>query len=287
MLEIFNNIITYPMMNALLFIYQVLFHNFGLAIIVFTVLVRVLLYPLSAKQVKSTKAMQEFQNSKEWQDIQKKYKGDRETLAKEQMRLYQEMGISPFASCLPTLLTFPILFGLFPAISSVLAFTPGQLLHLSQHVYPFINIANLLPMNPKFLWMDMNQPERLVLFGVGIPVLTIIVVITTYLQSKLMQPASSNPNDQSAQMSQSMNIMMPLMMGWFALQYSAGIALYLIFTNVTMIAQYAIMGQLHWANLLPKPKGLQQPQKSSQTKPAAKKPTTKGDSASKQGQRSK
>jgi YidC/Oxa1 family membrane protein insertase len=287
MLELFNNIITYPMMNALLFIYQVLFHNFGLAIIAFTILVRVLLYPLSAKQVQSTKAMQEFQNSKEWQDIQKKHKGDRETLAREQMRLYKEMGISPFASCLPTLLTFPILFGLFPAISSVLAFTPSQLLHLTQHVYPFINVAELLPMNPRFLWMDMNQPERLMIAGVGIPVLTIIVVITTYLQSKLMQPTSTNPSDQSAQMTKSMNLMMPLMMGWFALQYSAGIALYLIFTNVTMIAQYALMGQLHWSNLLPQAKDKQQAQKSSQSKPAAKKPSTKGDSAPKQGQRSK
>lgn len=286
-MEWFNTIITYPMMNTLLFIYQLLFHNFGLAIIAFTILVRVLLYPLSAKQVKATKAMQEFQNSKEWQEIQKKYKGDRETLAKEQMRLYQEMGISPFASCLPTLLTFPILFGLFPAISSALAFTPSQLIHLQQHVYPFINIAKLLPLNSKFLWMDMNQPERLVLFGVGIPVLTIIVVVTTYLQSKLMQPPSTNPNDQSAQMTQSMNIMMPLMMGWFALQYSAGIALYLIFTNVTMIAQYAIMGQLHWANLIPGKKPLDTTKTPAQTKPVPKKPASKSGSSSKQSQRSK
>jgi len=100
-----DTFIVNPMINALLYIYSILGHNFGLAIIVFTILVRLATYPLTAQQLKSSKAMQELQKSKKWQDIQKKYKNDRERLAQEQMKLYQEMGVNPFGACLPTLVT--------------------------------------------------------------------------------------------------------------------------------------------------------------------------------------
>jgi YidC/Oxa1 family membrane protein insertase len=244
-------VILNPMINFLLWIYSILGQNFGLAIIVFTILVNLLLYPLNAQQMKSTQAMQEMQKSKKWQDIQKKYKDDREKLAQEQMKFYKEMGISPFGSCLPMLIQFPLIIGLYQAVTRALAVTPVQLLDLSRHVYSFINAPSLIPLNSRFLWMELSQPERLYVFGVGVPVLTILVVITTYLSSKLMTPPPSGPKDQSAQMARSMNMIMPLMMGMFAYQFSAGLAIYLLAGNLFRIVQYALMGKTNWKNLLP------------------------------------
>jgi YidC/Oxa1 family membrane protein insertase len=84
--------------------------------------------------------------------------------------------------------------------------------------------------------------------------MTIIVVVTTYLQSKLMTPPAGNPGDQGAQMSKMMNLYMPILMGWIAYSLASGLALYFIISNILGIAQYAIMGKIHWSNLLPKRK---------------------------------
>ena len=89
------------------------------------------------------------------------------------------------------------------------------------------------------------------IFGYGAPIMTIIVVVTTFLQSKLMTPAAT-PGAQGAQMSKMMNLYMPILMGWIAYSLSSGLALYFIVSNVLGIAQYALMGQVHWSNLLPK-----------------------------------
>ena len=245
-----NTLIIDPMVNTLLWIYDLLWNNFGLAIIVFTVLIRLITLPLTYQQTKSAQKMQELQKSKEWQDIQKKHKGDREKLSQEQMRIYKEKGISPFGSCLPTIIQFPIIIGLYQAIIAALAVTPTQLFNLSTHIYPFIPAAALIPLNNTFLWMNLSQPERLTIAGIGIPVLAIFVVITTYIQSKLMTPPSQ-PGEQGAQMTQAMNLYMPFLMGWLAYSFAAGLALYFIVGNLFTIAQYAIMGKVDWRNLLP------------------------------------
>jgi YidC/Oxa1 family membrane protein insertase len=243
-------LITNPMLNSLLVIYG-LVGNFGIAIIVFTIIVRLITHPLTVSQMRSTAAMQELQKSKRWQDIQKKYKDDKEKLQQEQMKIYQEMGVNPFKSCLPMLVQFPIMIGLYQALMRALAVTPNQLLDLFHHLYPFIDASALIPLNDRFLWMNLSQPERLPIFGIGIPVLAILVVITTYIQSKLITPAA-NPGDQGAQMAQTMNITMPLFMGYIAFLYSSGLALYFLVGNIVGILQYAIMGKANWQNLVPK-----------------------------------
>jgi YidC/Oxa1 family membrane protein insertase len=242
-------IIINPMVNTLLWIYSVL-GNFGIAIILFTILVRLLTHPLTVQQLKGTQKMQDMQKSKEWQALQKKYKDDKQKLQQEQMKLYQEMGINPLGSCLPTLIQFPIIIGLYQAIIRALATTPMPMVELFDNVYPFIDIAKLLMINDKFLWMTLSQPERLMIFGIGVPVLAILVVITTYMQSKLMTPPSQ-PGEQGAQMTQAMNMYMPLFMGYLALTFASGLALYFITSNLVTIGQYAAMGKLDWKNLLP------------------------------------
>jgi YidC/Oxa1 family membrane protein insertase len=258
-MDIWSTFILTPMVNVLIWIYNFLFHNFGLAIIFFTILIRLITYPLTAQQLKGQSKMQELQNSKKWQDIQKKYKDNKEKLAQEQMNIYKEMGINPLGSCLPLIIQFPIMIGLYQSITLAMASAPIQLLTLSRDLYNFIPAASLIPLNSNFLWMNLGQPEiasphALVIFGFAVPILTIIVVLTTYLQSKLMTPPPANPGDQSAQMSKMMNLYMPILMGWIAYSLASGLALYFIVSNVLGIAQYAIMGKLNWSNLLPKKK---------------------------------
>jgi YidC/Oxa1 family membrane protein insertase len=248
-------IVIRPFINVLLLIYQ-LVGNFGIAIILFTLLIRLITYPLNASQIKSSTAMSELQKDKRYLNIQEKYKGDKEKLAQEQMKLYKEVGYNPMSSCLPTLLQFPIIIGLYQAIIRAMASTPFDMLNLTRHVYKgFLHIENLIPLNNQFLWMDLGQPERLQLgfISFGIPVLAILVVVTSYMQSKLMQPQTSGqPGDQTAMMSNMMTIYMPFLMGYLALTLASGLALYFFVSNILSIAQYGIMGKLNWDNLLPK-----------------------------------
>src|SRR5512136_636549 len=191
-----ETIIVNPFTNALLMIYKLVGGNFGIAIILFTILIRVLTHPLMASQIKGSTKMQEMQTSKEWLDIQKKYKDDKEKLAQEQMSYYKRIGYNPLSSCLPSIIQIPLIFGLYQSIMRAMAASPGQLLILTRTVYSFFHVGDLLPLNSRFLWMNLGQPERLYLFGIGIPSLAIIVAITTYIQSKVTTPTSTNPKDQ-------------------------------------------------------------------------------------------
>lgn len=258
-----NTFVIAPMLNLLLWIYNLIGGNLGWAIIIFTILIRLVTYPLTASQMKSSQKMQELQSNEKWKAMQKKYKDDKEKLAQEQMKLYKELGVNPMASCLPTLIQLPILFGLYGALNQAMAATPHQLLGLSKLIYPFINGAQLIPLNNIFYWMNLAQPERLNIFGLAVPTLTILVVITTWLQSKVMTPVSSNPGDQGAQMGKMMNLYMPFMMGMIAYSLASGLAIYFLASNVVGIAQYAAMGKVNWRNILPSFKPKTNNQKSS------------------------
>ncbi len=251
-----ETIIVNPFTTVLLLIYKLIGGDFGIAIILFTILIRLITHPLMVSQIKSSTKMTEFQQSKQWQDIQKKHKGDKEKLAQEQMALYKELGISPFASCLPSIIQIPLIFGLYQSIMRALAATPGQLLILTRAVSPLmdffhVNTADLVPLHSKFLWMNLGQPERVYMFGVGIPLLAIIVAITTYVQSKVTMPASTNPGDQGAMMNKMMALYMPLLLGYFALTFASGLSIYFITGNLIGIAQYALLGKVNWKALIP------------------------------------
>jgi YidC/Oxa1 family membrane protein insertase len=248
-----------PFINVLLFIYNLIGQNFGIAIILFTVLIRLLTHPLMARQIKGAQAMQELQKNEKWIKMQEKYKNDKEKLAQEQMALYKELGINPFSSCLPTIIQLPIIFGLYQAIIFAMASTPVDLLNLIRHVYPgFLNIASIIPLHAHFLWMDLGQPERLYIPGIpfGIPVLVIVVVVTTYVQSKLIATPSNNPKDQTAAMTNMMNLYMPIFMGYLAWTLASGLAVYFVTSNLIAIGQYAMLGKVNWSNVIPfsKPK---------------------------------
>jgi len=252
-----DTLIITPFVNVLLYIYMLVGQNFGIAIILFTIVIRLVTHPLTVQQIKGTTAMQNLQKDKRFQDIQKKYKDDKEKLAQEQMKLYKELGISPFGSCLPTIIQFPIIIGLYQTITRAMAASPLDLLNLTKHIYPvFDKIYPLLPLKSQFLWMDLGQPERLNLpfLPWGIPVLAIVVVVTTYIQSKLITPpttAGDGAANQGAAMSKAMNLYMPFFMGYLALTLASGLSLYFVASNLIGIAQYAALGKVNWRSLLP------------------------------------
>jgi YidC/Oxa1 family membrane protein insertase len=257
------NIFVSAFTTVLLWIYDVLGQGpnmFGIAIILFTILIRIVTWPLNAQQMKGAAAMQNLQNDKEWQAIQKKYAKDREKLSQEQMRIYRERGINPFSSCLPTLIQFPIIIALYQSITRALATTPYGLLELSRSASPFgfLNVTSLIPLNSKFLWMDLGLPEGIPwgldisFLPYGFPLLAIIVALTTYIQAKLTMPATATPGDQGAAMSGMMSIYMPLLLGYFSLTFASGLAIYFITSNILGIVQYALQGKAKWGNLIPK-----------------------------------
>ena len=250
-----DTIIVQPFTNILLGI-TLGVKNFGIAIILFTLLIKLVTYPLTAKQIKQTRAMTELQNSPRYKKMVEKYKDNREKLAEEQMKLYREAKVNPAGSCLPSLIQLPIILGLYQSIIKVMAATPLELIKLERMIYPFLDSSKILPVQNHFLWMDLGQPERLVVGGVPIPVLTILVVLTTWIQGKVMAPPSGGANDQAAAMSKSMNLYMPLLMGWMAFSWASGLALYLLASNVATIVQYSIQGTTDWSKILPfiKPK---------------------------------
>lgn len=260
-----DSIIIKPFINTLLLIYNLVGQNFGVAIIMFTILVKAITHPLIANQIKSTKAMQDLQRDEDYLEMQKKYKNDKDRLAQAQMDLYKKKGIKPFASCLPTLIQFPIIIGLYQSIIQTMGNAPLQVLTLVSKIglwmtnlFSFIpsvqNPYSLIPLNNQFLWMDLSQPDRVYIPGIpfGIPVLAIFVVLTSFLQNKIINAASTNNDPQANQMTGMMNIYLPLLMGWFAYSLSSGLALYFAISNVISLIQYAVLGKYKLKDLFKK-----------------------------------
>jgi YidC/Oxa1 family membrane protein insertase len=226
-----DTLIVNPMINALLFFYDLLGNNFILSIAVFTILIRVITLPLNMRQQRSMMRTQEMQP--QIQAIQKKYRDNPQKM----QEAFREIGYNPadtLTGCLPTLLQFPILIGLYQAIVIVLGTTPQALFELVPRVYPAINLTPLIPVQNTFLWLNLSQPDPFF-------VLPIIVVVSMFVQQKLLSPSTKNqPNQQdnpAASMTQSMQYTMPLMFGFFSLQFPSGLSIYFILANLIGIVQ--------------------------------------------------
>lgn len=235
------DLILNPFVTLLTLLYSVLGQNIVLSIVVFTVLVRVAILPLTAQQQRSSKKMQELQP--ELKKLQEKHKNDREKLAQEQMALYKEHGVNPFGGCFPLLIQFPILIGLYQAIIFTLAATPFQLIDLSGR-FLLPGLDHLVPLNNLWLGMDLSQPPtNNPTWALALPAL---VLVTTWAQSKLTVPSTPPSDDgqpnQAQAMTQSMTTIMPLMFGFFSLSFSVGLSIYFVVSNLIGIVQYSLMG---------------------------------------------
>lgn len=224
-----------PLVNALVFLYSIFGNSFPLALILLTVVLRLVTLPLTLPQQRSMRRMSALQP--QLKELQKKYAGNKQKLGEEQMKLYKEYGVNPLGGCLPLILQLFIMIAFYNAITGALALNPLQLMGLSQRVGP--DIAPLLPIDSQFslfglLTWDLGQPDPYF-------ILPILVVATTYLQQKLMSP--SNPDPTTAATTRQMNIMMPLMFGLFALQYASGLSIYFIVSNLIGIVQFGLIGR--------------------------------------------
>lgn len=227
-----NTLIVDPMINALLFFYNILGNNYVLALTVFTLLIRMMTLPLNMRQQRSMIKTQELQP--QIQAIQKKYKDNPAKMQEE----FRNIGYNPadtLTGCLPTLIQFPILIGLYSAIVISLGSTPQSLFELVPRVYSMINLPQLIPIENTFLWLNLSQPDPFF-------VLPILVAGSMFIQQKLLapaQPANRNAQDANpaAAMTQSMMYTMPLMFGFFALQFPSGLSIYFILGNLIGIAQ--------------------------------------------------
>ncbi|MCR5758316.1 MAG: YidC/Oxa1 family membrane protein insertase [Selenomonas sp.] len=177
------------------------FASYGWAIILLTIIVKMALYPLTVKQVKSMKAMQEL--SPKMKKIQEKYKDNPQMMQQKIGALYKDAGVNPLAGCLPLLIQMPILMGMY---------------------YSLYNFSYPTPESAYFLWMtSMSEPDPLY-------ILPVLSALTTFLQQK-MTTTESNP-----QMKMMMFIM-PLFIGWISINFPSGLVLYWVTMNVVQIVQ--------------------------------------------------
>ncbi len=230
-MAVWNLIIGNPLLNVLIALSYLLGGSFGLAIIVLTVIIRLVSWPLTKRQLKSTKAMQEMQPK--IQELQKKYGRNQQKLQQEMMKLYREAGVNPLGCLWPMLVQFPIWIALYQAIMKALATTPENLLDLAQRLYSWNVVSQAIPLNSHFLWLDLGEP--------GDIVLAIIVGGTMWVQQKMTQAPAVDPRQEST--SRMMLLMMPLMFGFLTFMFPSGLALYWAVSNIIgIVTQYFVTG---------------------------------------------
>ncbi|MCX6002580.1 MAG: YidC/Oxa1 family membrane protein insertase [Chloroflexi bacterium] len=232
MVEIWNIAILDPILNGLIALSQVCYNNFGLAIIVLTIVVRIVLMPLTFKQTQSTKAMQAMQPK--LQELQKKYARNQQKMQQEMMRLYKEAGINPLGCMWPMLIQMPIWIALYQSIMQALAATPENLLMLSQHLYSWDIVGQAIPLNEEFLGLKLSQPDPTL-------ILAILVGLSMWVQQKMVTAPSTDPKQ--AQMASMTTMMMPMMFAFFTLSFPSGLALYWVVSNIIgIVIQYFVGG---------------------------------------------
>ena len=192
----FNLILYQPLFNALVLLYQYLpGHDFGVAVVVLTILIKVAFYPLGTIAIRSQKNLSDLQPK--LKEIQQKYKDDKERQAKETMALYQREKINPFSGCLPLLIQLPILLALYSLFWKGLQ--PEQITFL----YGFVANPGLI--DPSFLGaIDLSKPNV---------ILALLAGISQFVQSKMTLP--KNQASRSAGTSQFGDMMQKQMLYFF------------------------------------------------------------------------
>jgi YidC/Oxa1 family membrane protein insertase len=238
----------YNFFGAILAFFYSIIPNLGVAIILLTILVMLVMFPLTAKQAKSMMAMQRAQP--EIKKLQAKYKNDRAKLNEEMMAFYKENKINPLAGCLPLVVQLPIFLALFrvmrdpykhiPKSSDLYAaFCTGPKGHL------YTNQCNLpklgLPNPQEFLGMNLSQHATAVTGGFldALPyfILVGLVVVTGFAQARQSRRNAPNMNSQMAMITS----ILPIGFGLFSLQFPAGLVLYFLVSNLWRLGQQELI----------------------------------------------
>jgi YidC/Oxa1 family membrane protein insertase len=257
MTEIWNWLLVHPLMALALVMYAIV-RDFGLAIILVTVLIRLAVYPLYLTQIRSQRSMQEL--SPALSELRKKYGKDRQRFAEEQMKLYKEHGVSPAAGCLPLVLQLPILFALYSALLQLGCGLgrggggdcPGLTHDQAQSLLGFVSgfISNPVPtgatLDTTANWLPwitngLQHPDPLFI----LPVLAGAVQLIASVMAMPVKPVATD--DPNQRMFQSMAYTFPIMTVVLGATFPAGLTLYWIATTVVQIVQqYFVSG---WGQL--------------------------------------
>jgi len=233
-----------PILNGLLFIQRYLpTHDMGLSIILLTTLIKGILYIPSLSAIRASRQLQVLQPK--LQELQKKYKDDRQALAREQMKLYKESKVNPLSSCLPILIQLPVLYALYRVFFSGLHITDQGLLATNQltHVYPMLRgYFETTPLNTTFFGLvDLAKNHNVIL--------ALLSGAAQFWQTKMLaapkEPKIPGAKDESmaSAMNKQMTFLFPLFTIYITYQFSAGLALYWITSSVfTIIQQYIFLG---------------------------------------------
>lgn len=244
-------IIWAPLINLLVVFYHLFLNNLGLAIIGFTVFIRLLLVPLTLPSMRAMQRLKDY--GPELEKLKKKHVGDKMKLAQAQADFYKEKGINPAAGCLPQIAQFVILIALFQGFSVV--FGAGDMTSkLNEVLYPALKIDGQV--NSMFLGQDLTKPDVLSLpgFPFALPGLFLILsAYTQFLSSKLMMPVikkeekivkktETGVDDAMASTQKYMIYMFPVMTLVFGYQFSLALVLYwATFSAFQMGQQYLMM----------------------------------------------
>ncbi len=186
--------------------------SYGLAIIILTVVIKMLLYPLTVKQVKSMKAMQDIQPK--LKALQDKYKDNKEKLSKEMAELYKSSGVNPLAGCLPLLVQMPVLIAIFFAIK--------EYNYVGDTGFLWLNSLTFVDPTKEASFSNPSDPYY---------ILPLLSAVTTYIQQK---QTTTDTTNQQAKM---MMAFMPLFIGYITITFPAGLGIYWVVGNVVQIAQ--------------------------------------------------
>ena len=227
LINAFNVILYQPLFNALVLLYEYLpGHDFGVAVIALTVIIRLLFYPLMIRAIKSQKSLSELQPK--IQEIQSKYKNDKEKQARATMELYQKEKINPFGGCLPLLLQLPILFALYRV------FWQGLQPEAMDMLYSFVPHPGVI--DPTFL--------GIINLGQASLVLAVLAGVTQFFQTKMITPRTSKSKKGEGQMAHFSGMMQKQMLYFFPIftvfilwKLPAAIGLYWIITALFSISQ--------------------------------------------------
>jgi YidC/Oxa1 family membrane protein insertase len=238
----------YNFFGAILAFFYGIIPNLGISIILLTILVMLVMFPLTAKQARSMLAMQRAQP--EIKKLQAKYKHDRAKLNEEMMKFYQENKINPLSGCLPLLVQMPVFLALFRVMRDPYKHIPkGSSLYAAFCTGPkghlYTNQCNLpklgLPNPQNFLGMDLSQHATAVTGGFldALPyfILVGLVVVTGFMQARQSRRNAPNMNTQMAMVTS----VLPIAFGLFSLQFPAGLVLYFLVSNLWRLGQQELI----------------------------------------------
>ena len=224
--------VVWPLANALIWLDNLLAnvgfrYHWGWAIIVFTVIIKIITFPLTLSQLRGMQAQRELQPK--IQELQKKFGKDREKLSQAQMKLYQEAGVNPLSGCLPLIVQMPILFGLY---SALVALGPN----LTDAEFFWIPDLGFPSYSTGLSWIPETFQAGEYLFLASYLVLPILLVVTQFAMQRWMTPPTAG-DGQAAGMTKQISLMMTFMFGFFTLQVPAGLTLYWVTSNSLQMAQ--------------------------------------------------